>query len=77
MDIYNEAQRGQVYHSYGVNSEGRIRHSIVRTPTATNLACMEEILKDYHVSDAELIIASCDPCFTCTDRLIVLKQHIK
>ncbi len=72
--LYNEAQRGQVYHSYGLDDEGRIRHSIVRAPTATNLACMEVILRDYHVSDAELIVASCDPCFTCTDRFIVVKQ---
>ncbi len=74
IDVYNEAQRGQVYHSYGLDEDGRIRHSKVRTPTATNLACMEKILQGYHVSDAELIVASCDPCFTCTDRLIILKQ---
>ncbi|MBW9222057.1 nickel-dependent hydrogenase large subunit [Methanothermococcus sp. SCGC AD-155-C09] len=71
IDTYNEAQRGQVYYSYGINSEGRVTQSKVRTPTETNLACMEAILKGYHVSDAELIITSCDPCFTCSDRSIV------
>ncbi|AEF95578.1 hydrogenase large subunit [Methanotorris igneus] len=77
IDCYTEAQRGQQYYSYGLDSEGRVRHAKVRTPTATNLAAMEEILKDYHVTDAELIIASCDPCFTCTDRLIITKEYIK
>jgi len=74
IDTYNEAQRGQVYYSYGVNSEGRVIHAKVRTPTETNLACMEAILKGYHVSDAELIITSCDPCFTCCDRSIVIEK---
>lgn len=74
IDCYTEAQRGQQYYSYGLDSEGRVRQAKVRTPTATNLGTMEAILKDYHVSDAELIIASCDPCFTCTDRLIILKE---
>ncbi|ABR55894.1 hydrogenase large subunit [Methanococcus aeolicus] len=75
IDCYTEAQRGQQYYTYGVDNEGRVRQAKVRTPTATNLACMEEVLKDYHVSDAELIVASCDPCFTCTDRLIILREQ--
>ncbi len=75
IGTYNEAQRGQHYYSYGIDGEGRVRQALVRTPTSTNLACMEAILNDYHVSDAELIIASCDPCFTCTDRLIILKEQ--
>ncbi|MBP2144491.1 energy-converting hydrogenase B subunit N [Methanococcus voltae] len=74
IECYTEAQRGQQYYSYGVDKDGRVRHARIRTPTATNLGAMEEIVKGYHVSDAELIIASCDPCFTCTDRLSILKE---
>ncbi len=74
IDVYNEAQRGQVYYSYGLDENGRVRQVKIRTPTATNLACMEAILPGHHVSDAELIIASCDPCFTCTDRMIVAEE---
>ncbi|ENN96443.1 NADH dehydrogenase (ubiquinone), 30 kDa subunit [Methanocaldococcus villosus KIN24-T80] len=74
IDVYNEAQRGQVYYSYGLDENLRVKHVKVRTPTATNLACMEAILPGHNVSDAELIIVSCDPCFTCTDRMIVIKE---
>ena len=74
INVYNEAQRGQVYYSYGLDENDRVRQVKIRTPTATNLACMEAILPGHHVSDAELIIASCDPCFTCTDRMIVVKE---
>ncbi|HIQ32489.1 MAG TPA: hypothetical protein EYH55_03290 [Methanothermococcus okinawensis] len=77
IDTYNEAQRGQVYYSYGVNSEGRVIHSKVRTPTVTNLACMEAILRGHHVSDAEVIITSCDPCFTCCDRSLMVIERKK
>jgi energy-converting hydrogenase B subunit N len=77
IDCYTEAQRGEQYYSYGLDDEGQVRQAKVRTPTATNLGAMEEIVKGYHVSDAELIIASCDPCFTCTDRLMVLKEPFK
>ncbi len=77
IDCYTEAQRGQQYYSYGVDDEGRVRQALVRTPTATNLGCMEAILPGYHITDAELIVASCDPCFTCTDRLIITKENIK
>ncbi|CAB3288911.1 Energy conserving hydrogenase Ehb large subunit (protein N) [Methanocaldococcus lauensis] len=77
INVYNEAQRGQVYYSYGLDENGRVRQAKVRTPTLTNLACMEAILPGHHVSDAELIIASCDPCFTCTDRMIIQTNRKK
>ncbi|WP_423792534.1 nickel-dependent hydrogenase large subunit [Methanocaldococcus indicus] len=72
---FNEAQRGQVMYSYGLDEHFRVRQVKIRTPTATNLACMEKILPGHHVSEAELIIVSCDPCFTCTDRMIkIIKE---
>ncbi len=74
-DTYNEAQRGQVYYSYGLDENWRVRQVKIRTPTATNLACMEKILPGHHVSEAELIIVSCDPCFTCTDRMIIIEEN--
>jgi len=77
INCYTEAQRGEQYYSYGLDDEGLVRQAKIRTPTATNLGAMEDIVKGYHVSDAELIIASCDPCFTCTDRLMVLKEPFK
>ncbi|MBA2862179.1 nickel-dependent hydrogenase large subunit [Methanococcus maripaludis] len=77
INCYTEAQRGEQYYSYGLDGEGLVRQAKIRTPTATNLGAMEDIVKGYHVSDAELIIASCDPCFTCTDRLMVLKEPFK
>ncbi len=74
LDVYQEAQRGVVFYGYGLDENWRVRQIKIRTPTLTNLAAMEAILPDHHISDAELIIASCDPCFTCTDRMLFKKE---
>ena len=66
---YIEVPRGTLYHSYALE-EGRIRHSIVRTPSITNIAAMQYACIGHHITDAQLAIVQCDPCFTCTDRAI-------
>ena len=66
---YIEAPRGTLYHSYAIE-EGRVRHSIVRTPSITNIGAMQYACVGHHITDAQLAIVQCDPCFTCTDRAI-------
>ncbi len=66
---YIEVPRGVCYHSYGLE-DGKVRHSIIRTPSMSNIGAMQESCIGHPIQDAQLAIVSCDPCFTCTDRAI-------
>jgi len=70
---YIEVPRGKLYHSYSLE-EGRVRNVIVRTPSITNIGAMEQACIGNHITDAQLSIVQCDPCFTCTDRAIQIIQ---
>lgn len=66
---YIEVPRGTLYHSYALE-DGRVRNSIIRTPSIANIAAMQHAAIGHHITDAQLAIVQCDPCFTCTDRAI-------
>ncbi len=70
---YIEVPRGKLYHSYSLD-DGRVRNVIIRTPSITNIGAMEHACIGYHITDAQLAIVQCDPCFTCTDRAIQIIQ---
>jgi len=46
----------------------------VRSPTYQNIPALKVMLKDTSLADAFLTIASIDPCFSCTDRVIVMRD---
>lgn len=71
---YFEAFRGELMHSYALDSQGLIRGYKIRTPTPTNLAAMERACIGDHITDAILTIASCDPCLTCCTRIEVINS---
>ncbi len=67
-----EAQRGELI--YYVRSDGsdipdRVK---IRTPTLANLPAAMEMLIGGYVADIPIAFASIDPCFSCTDRMVVL-----
>ena len=67
-----EAPRGElVYYikSNGTNIPERVK---VRTPSFSNDFTLIEMLRGDLLQNARIIIESIDPCFACTDRLIVL-----
>ena len=68
-ESYIEVPRGTLYHSYALES-GRVRHCIVRTPSMANIGAMQYACIGDQITDAQLCIVQCDPCFTCTDRAI-------
>ena len=69
IESYIEVPRGTLYHSYALES-GRVRHSIIRTPSMANIGAMQYACIGDQLTDAQLCIVQCDPCFTCTDRAI-------
>ena len=68
-ESYIEVPRGTLYHSYALES-GRVRHCVIRTPSMANIAAMQYACIGDQITDAQLCIVQCDPCFTCTDRAI-------
>ncbi|HPM43687.1 MAG TPA: NADH:ubiquinone oxidoreductase, partial [Candidatus Omnitrophota bacterium] len=67
-----EAPRGECFHyikSDGTNSP--VRHKI-RAPTYMNFPTFRETVIGQTVSDATIIMAAIDPCYCCTERMIVV-----
>lgn len=68
-----EAPRGEDIHyirSNGTDKPDRIR---VRAPTECNWHGMQHMLEGGYLSDVPITIAAIDPCYSCTDRAIVLR----
>lgn len=73
-ESYIEAPRGTLYHSYALE-DGKVRNCVIRTPSLTNIGAMEYACVGHHITDAQLSIVQCDPCFTCTDRAIQIVKY--
>ncbi len=65
---YVEAPRGQLFHYVMTGPEGRPYRWSVRAPSYQNYQALSVLLKGGSIADAPLIIASIDPCFSCTER---------
>lgn len=69
-----EAPRGEVlYHvaSNGTNTPDYVR---IRTPSFRDTYIMLQLVQGVYVGDVPAIIGSIDPCFSCTDRVTVIKN---
>lgn len=72
-----EAPRGECFHyikSDGTNSP--MRHKI-RAPTYMNFPTFRETVIGETVSDATIILAAIDPCYCCTERMLIVDSHDK
>jgi len=67
-----EAPRGENVHFIITGVENRIYRWKVRAPTYNNLPAVPYMLRGESLADAPIIIASIDPCFSCTDRITVI-----
>lgn len=68
-----EAPRGEDMHyvrANGADMPDRIR---VRAPSECNWHGMQHMLEGGYLSDVPITIAAIDPCYSCTDRAIVLQ----
>lgn len=64
-----EAPRGEDIH-FVITGTGRPYRWRVRAPTYQNIPALKAMLKGAPLADAPLTIASIDPCFSCTDRVV-------
>ncbi len=65
-----EAPRGEDVH-FIITGVGRPYRWRVRAPTYQNIPALRAMLRGTPLADAPLTIASIDPCFSCTDRVVV------
>ncbi|MDN5347436.1 MAG: sulfhydrogenase subunit alpha [Clostridia bacterium] len=79
-----EAPRGLLYHSYRLDEEGVVKAADIVTPTAHNVANMEEDLRafapgvlDLPLEEAtlkcEMVIRNYDPCISCSVHFLRLE----
>jgi Ni,Fe-hydrogenase III large subunit/Ni,Fe-hydrogenase III component G len=70
-----EAPRGESVHYVVTGEENRPERWRVRAPTYINLQGVPGMLLDNQLADFPIIVGSIDPCFSCTDRVIVLDRR--
>jgi len=68
-----EAPRGGDIH-YVVTGRGAPYRWRVRAPTYANIPALRVMLKDQPLADAPITMASIDPCFSCTDRVVMIRD---
>jgi len=72
-----EASRGELFYYVKSGEENpHIPNTVrIRTPSYRNNAGLPFMLKGYTVADIPTIVTSIDPCYSCTDRAIILKDE--
>jgi membrane-bound hydrogenase subunit alpha len=48
----------------------------VRAPTLANFSSVSKMLEDGYLADLPIVIAAIDPCFSCTDRMVSLRDGV-
>jgi NADH-quinone oxidoreductase subunit D len=69
-----EAPRGEDIHYVRTNGTNMPERHKIRAPTYVNLPALETMLLGNKLEDALIIVASIDPCFSCTDRVTVVNE---
>ena len=69
-----EAPRGEDIHYVRANGTEKPDRVKVRAPTLANLASISNMLEGGYLADVSIIIAAIDPCFSCTDRAIKVRD---
>lgn len=69
-----EAPRGENFHYLDFRKSKQPYRLRVRAPTYANLASSVKVLIGHHVADVPVIVAANDPCFSCTDRTLIIDR---
>ena len=67
-----EAPRGELLHYVKSDGKETPYRAKMRTPTLANIPSLCEMLKGYHIADIPAIVASIDPCYCCTERVMFI-----
>jgi NADH-quinone oxidoreductase subunit D len=69
-----EAPRGEDVHYVQANGTDKPERVKVRAPTLANTQSVAKMLEDGYLADLPIVIAAIDPCFSCTDRTISVRD---
>jgi NADH-quinone oxidoreductase subunit D len=69
-----EAPRGEDMHYVKANGTDRPERVKVRAPTLANVQAVRHMLRDRYLADMPIVVAAIDPCFSCTDRLVSIRD---
>jgi Ni,Fe-hydrogenase III large subunit len=69
---YVEAPRGEDVHWTMLGDNQKVYRWRPRAPTYNNWPPLRDMLRGNTISDAPLIVASLDPCYSCTERVTIV-----
>jgi NADH-quinone oxidoreductase subunit D len=69
-----EAPRGELFYFLKSNGSEKPERVKVRTPSICNWASVIVTAPGHKLADMPMILAGIDPCFSCSDRSVVLRQ---
>jgi membrane-bound hydrogenase subunit alpha len=70
-----EAPRGEDVHFVRANGSDKPERVKVRAPTLANAASVAHMLQGGYLADVPIVIAAIDPCFSCTDRTVTIRDE--
>ncbi|MEA2003735.1 MAG: nickel-dependent hydrogenase large subunit [archaeon] len=70
--FHAEAPRGEILYYTRSDGTDRPYRVKIRTPTLANILSLKPMLTGQQLADMSIIVASIDPCFSCTDRITLL-----
>ncbi len=70
-----EAPRGEAIHYVITGPDNRPFRWKVRAPTYANLQAIPVMIQGLPLADVPITIGSIDPCFSCTERMIVVDKR--
>jgi len=70
-----EAPRGELFYFIKSNGTDTAERVKVRTPTLPNMASVVVTAVGHQLADVPMILAGIDPCFSCNDRMTVVRQN--
>jgi len=70
-----EAPRGEVFYFLKSNGSEKPERIKVRTPSLCNFASVVALAVGHQLADIPLILAGIDPCFSCNDRMVVVRRN--
>jgi NADH-quinone oxidoreductase subunit D len=71
-----EAPRGELFYFIKSNGSDQPERIKVRTPTLCNMASVTTLAIGHQLADMPMILAGVDPCFSCNDRAVVIRQTV-
>ncbi len=67
-----EAPRGETFHFIVTGKYSMLIRWKVRAPTYNNWSAMPHMCRGYTLADIPLILTSIDPCYSCTERALII-----